>query len=62
MQRETKFIVSTLWSDDGKKQVNLYINGIAEFLVDSELVKTVDLSYLTNQELEARAEEFIRLN
>jgi len=55
-------LISSFFSDDGTKQVNLFALGITEFVLDGEVVKTIDLSYLTNQELEARAEEFIRLN
>ena len=60
--RSNRELISSFSSDDGTKRVNLFALGITEFVLDGEVVKTIDLSYLTNQELEARAEEFIRLN
>ena len=53
-------INSYFYSDDNTKQVNLFANGITEFWIKGELLKTVDLSYLTIQEQEDRAEEFVQ--
>lgn len=58
MRPETE-IISSFYSDDNIRQVNLFANGITEFWINGELLKTVDLSYLTNQEQEDRAEEFV---
>lgn len=52
-------IISSFFSDDNIRQVNLFANGITEFWQNGKLLKTVDLSYLTIQEQEDRAEEFI---
>lgn len=47
MRPETE-IISSFYSDDNIRQVNLFANGITEFWINGELLKTVDLSYLTN--------------
>ena len=59
MRRSLTDIASSFFSDDGIRQVNIYGNGFLEFIENGVVTKGINLSYLTHQEQEDRAEEYV---